>query len=36
MTALRSVAPTTKDAGNMDDPWMILAVIPRTDDSTPR
>ena len=36
MTALRSAAPTTKDAGPMADPWIILAVIPRTDDSTPK
>jgi len=28
VTALRSAAPTTKDAGPMADPWMILAVIP--------
>ena len=31
---MRSAALTTKDAGPMADPWMILAVIPSTDDST--
>ena len=36
VTLLRSASPTTKDAGSMADPWMTLAVIPSTDDSTPR